>query len=125
MHTIKQVREFCANVFPRYKIDEEGRIMRWQPADIYLCDGVSRKGWHFVGWLDIAQKVGPDVLMTTLAPEERATLEDTSIEQGVREFEAEDSHAYRFERDTMGAYVFIRTIRAPRSATCWDLARHI
>ena len=61
---------------------------------------------------------------------------DTSIEQGVREFRAEDGRDYRFERDMTGpywkvyrlegrAYVFIRTIRAPRSATCWGLARHI
>lgn len=61
---------------------------------------------------------------------------DTSIEQGVREFRAEDGHDYRFERDITGpywkmywlegrAYVFIRTIKAARNAGCWSLARHI
>lgn len=66
MTTIKQIRDFCGKTFPRYKIEEAGRIMRWQPADILLDDGVSVRGWHFVGWLDVARKVGPDILLTTI-----------------------------------------------------------
>ncbi len=74
MATIKQVREFCAKTFPRYKIDKDGRIERWQTETITGGTNkencwTSPRGWHFAGWLDVCQKVGPDVLLTTIERE--------------------------------------------------------